>query len=404
MIGDELIKIPIKLPQADIAYEVIIGSSVRSDTDGQSWLCNIGKMVHKLVPGKRAVIVCDSVIIEGIGQVVIDSMQGAGYEVLICEILANEKNKTLSTVHGLYDNFIRGQIERGCPVIAVGGGVTGDVAGFAAATYMRGLPFVNVPTTLLSMVDASVGGKTGVNLELVGGVDSDKDNIDNANESFLYKNIVGAFHQPRLVFIDVGTLNSLPPRHFRAGLAECVKHGLLGDRELFEWMLEHAAELKSPDFTQTSDKDRDWLITFVERNVRIKADIVQRDEKESGIRMLLNLGHTFAHVIETRPELDLLHGEAVGLGLIVACAAGIVMGITNSQVLDQTTKLLKDLGLPIEIDGLPEDIILLRAMRKDKKVKTGQVKLIIPVDIGRVEIINSVSEKAIVAGWHYIRR
>jgi 3-dehydroquinate synthase len=288
--------------------------------------------------------------------------------------------------------------ERTQPLVALGGGLVGDLAGFTAATYRRGVPLIQCPTTLLAMADASIGGKTGVNIDLGG-------------EGGLKKNMAGAFHQPALVLIDPDLLRSLAPRQFRAGLAECVKHGLIGaaagDPGLFRWTAEHLVGLLA--------LDPPCVAELVARNIAVKAAIASPDEREErpdGGRILLNLGHTFAHAIETLPHLTpdgdptkapLLHGEAVALGLVAAAETARELDLCGAAEVDQLLSVLSRSGLPVEINGLPPAARLIELMGFDKKVASGRLRLVLPTGTGHATVVSNPPIAAINAGLEAIR-
>ena len=329
------------------------------------------------------------------------SLREAGCEVHHARLHATEKNKGIETFARLLSQMGQARIDRSDLVVAVGGGITGDVGGFAAACYRRGVPVVQCPTTLLAMVDASVGGKTGVNLP-VGGQ--------------LQKNMVGAFHQPALVVADTDSLSTLPDREFRAGLAECVKHGLIdgcaasGEGEPgthLDWIETNLEAILA--------RDGAVLTELIARSVAFKGAIVAADEKEtagSGGRALLNLGHTFAHAIETlgglsptgRPEdAPLLHGEAVSLGLVAAFATSHAVGRVDTAAVDRVRAVLSRCGLPTRVDGLPGADELLALMGADKKVTAGRLRLVLPEPGLRAVVESGVEESANAAGWDAIR-
>jgi 3-dehydroquinate synthase len=273
---------------------------------------------------------------------------------------AGEVNKILDTVSSLYDGFLEAGLDRNGLVLALGGGVVGDVGGFAAATFMRGVSLVQVPTSLLAMVDSSVGGKTGVNVPRG-------------------KNLVGAFHQPRLVWMDVGTLRSLPSRQLSAGMAELIKHGAIRDAGFFEWLeasLEGVMALE-PEF----------LIPALERSCAIKAEVVRRDERESGLRMILNFGHTVGHAVEALKRYrGILHGEAVAIGMAFAAARSEALGLSPAGTRDRLVSLLVRAGLPTELPDFPRRAYL-QALRVDKKKRESRIRFVALRGIGRVEIV-----------------
>jgi len=339
-------------------------------------LGRLGEWTRQVAPHGRCALLADRAVDERFGAAASASLREAGYTVSHAAFESGESSKTLSTVAHLYDVLLRDKLERRSPVIALGGGVTGDMVGFVAATYLRGVPFVQCPTTLLSMVDASVGGKVGFNVPQG-------------------KNLIGAFYQPAAVVIDPQTLTTLPARELRCGLAECVKHGLLGDAELFAWIeaqLDGVLALDLPVLTE-----------LIERNVRIKARIVVADEKEQGIRAWLNLGHTFAHAIEaTAGYGEILHGEAVGLGLIAAAWLSIERGHCDSAVLPRLQALLQRIGLPLRVE-LPPVAALMEAMTYDKKAQDGRLRLILLDGIGRARIDTDVALDSVARAWDVVR-
>lgn len=271
---------------------------------------------------------------------------------------AGEKSKSIAALGEVCEFLAASQIDRGGIVVALGGGVVGDLAGFAAAAYLRGIDFWQVPTTLLAMVDSAVGGKTGINLAAG-------------------KNLVGAFHQPRVVFCDMASLDTLPPREFAAGMAEVIKYGLLGDSELL-------ATLEG-DQPLTPHDPR--LAGIVRRCCAIKAEIVQADEREtapSGGRALLNLGHTFAHAIEAVAGYgEYLHGEAVGVGLVAAARLSEKIGLISAADVERVQALVEAHALPSRLRQALPRVALLEAMRRDKKVRQGQLRFVVLESLGR---------------------
>ena len=266
-----------------------------------------------------------------------------------------EAHKTLTTVARILDVLVANRFGRDCMVVALGGGVVGDMAGFASATYQRGVAYVQVPTTLLAQVDSSVGGKTGVNHP--GG-----------------KNLIGAFHQPAGVLADTSTLATLPARELRAGLAEVIKYGLICDAAFFAWIESHVDELLAGVPAA--------LAHVIQRSCEIKAQIVGRDEREQGDRALLNLGHTFGHAVEAATHYtEWLHGEAVGAGLLMAAAMSHESGLLDGMAVDRLHRLLQRVGLPVKIPGVSPETAL-GHMRIDKKVQGGRMRLILLRSIG----------------------
>ncbi|MEO7072429.1 MAG: 3-dehydroquinate synthase [Rhodanobacter sp.] len=256
-------------------------------------------------------------------------------------------------------------------VLALGGGVVGDLAGFSAACWMRGIDFMQMPTTLLAMVDSSVGGKTGVNLPAG-------------------KNLVGAFHQPRAVIADIDTLATLPARQYRAGLAEVVKAAAIGDAAFFQWLQDHAAALAAREPTV--------LLETITRAVRFKAAVVERDETEQGERALLNFGHTFGHALETAGHYTtLLHGEAVAVGMLLAARLSERLGMSAADERTRLQDLLHALGLPTDMPAVDDPDALVRLMHLDKKNTADSLRLILWRGIGQAEIVNDVSAAQVLA-------
>jgi 3-dehydroquinate synthase len=287
-----------------------------------------------------------------------ESLAGAGFSPALCEMPDGEIHKTLDTVRKLYAAFARAGLDRGSRVVALGGGVVGDTAGFAAATYMRGLPFVQVPTSLLAMVDSSVGGKVGVDLP----------------EG---KNLVGAFKQPVAVVVDPAVLATLPPVELRSGMAEVVKAGVIGSPALLE-----AVEQKSRKLA--------WM---VEQAVRVKIAVVEEDPYEQGRRAVLNLGHTFGHAFELLSGYRLRHGEAVSAGMVVAARLAVALGRCHWGTVARIEKVLVGLGLPLRPPDFEPEAVW-QAMAADKKRRDGRLRFVLPEEIGRVVVLDDVSREA----------
>jgi 3-dehydroquinate synthase len=279
-----------------------------------------------------------------------------------------EVHKTLANVSRMLDVLVANRFARDSCVVALGGGVVGDMAGFAAACYQRGIAFVQVPTTLLAQVDSSVGGKTGVNHP--GG-----------------KNLIGAFHQPAAVFADTETLATLPDRELRAGLAEVIKYGLIVDRPFFDWLEANAARLLA--------RDTDALIHAIKRSCEIKAEIVARDEREQGDRALLNLGHTFGHAIESATNYSTwLHGEAVGAGMLLAADMSQRLGWVSAADVERVEHVLRLFGLRTDVSELTADT-LAEKMKIDKKVAAGRIRLVLLKTIGKSVVTGDYDDAAL---------
>ena len=313
-----------------------------------------------LKPG-RCAVVTNPTVAGHYANTLVSSLEEAGFEPLVFEVPDGEAHKTLATAGDLYGRFAGARLARGEPVIALGGGVIGDLAGFVAATWLRGVPFVQVPTSLLAMVDASVGGKVAVDLPQG-------------------KNLVGAFKQPALVLIDPALLATLPAAEFRSGLAEVLKAGLIGDPELFG---------------QLCGRGPASLVSMIADAVRVKAAIVERDPFELGDRAWLNLGHTFGHALELLSGFTLRHGEAVGLGLIAAAELSAGLGRCDRGLPGQVAAAVERLGLPVAYPFNPA--AALAAMATDKKRRGRALRFILPRRIGQVEAVEGVPEAAVLA-------
>jgi 3-dehydroquinate synthase len=286
---------------------------------------------------------------------VMDALQAAGYIASQLVIPAGEVNKTIETVSTLWRGFLNANLDRRSTIIALGGGVVGDLTGFASATFMRGCGWVAVPTTLLAMVDASLGGKTGFDLP----------------EG---KNLVGAFHPPRFVLIDPEVLSTLPERELRAGLAEVVKHGVIADPVLFDLC------------SRGWDVINKCLPEVVRRGMSVKVKIVEEDPFEEDYRAVLNFGHTVGHAVELVSRFNLLHGEAVAIGMVAEARFAESLSVADKGLSDKLAETLVELGLPIEIpNNLPRPEII-RAMKEDKKRSAGVVRFALPVQIGEVKV------------------
>jgi 3-dehydroquinate synthase len=279
-----------------------------------------------------------------------------------------EKYKNSDTLNQIYDALLTQRCERKTTLIALGGGVIGDLTGFAAATYLRGVPFIQVPTTLLAQVDSSVGGKTGINHPLG-------------------KNMIGAFYQPQLVLADTTTLDTLPGRELSAGLSEVIKYGLIRDLPFFEWLEQNMDKLLA--------RDRDALAYAIRRSCENKAEVVAADEREGGVRALLNLGHTFGHAIEAGMGYgNWLHGEAVAAGTVLAAALSRRLGWIGEKEVARIRALFKRAKLPVDAPDLGEDIYL-DLMAGDKKVESGRIRFVLLTSIGSAVVTADVKEQAL---------
>jgi 3-dehydroquinate synthase len=321
------------------------------------------------IRGRHVLLVTDS----NVAPLYADAVRAAlaGREARTFVLPAGEPHKTLAECARAFDALAGMKASRDACIIALGGGVVGDLAGFVAATWMRGVDFVQMPTTLLAMVDSSVGGKTAVNLSQG-------------------KNLVGAFHQPRLVVADTEALATLPQRELAAGLAEVVKYGALGDAGFLDWIEAHALALRT--------RDPDAVAQAIETACRHKAAIVARDERETGERALLNLGHTFGHAIEAATGYSaLLHGEAVAIGMVLAARLSARLGLAGEAPATRLAGLLARLGLPVEPPAGLDPQVLLGHMRLDKKNASGRLRLILWRGPGQAIIVDDVAEADVLA-------
>lgn len=337
---------------------------------GDQLVGELGRYCSRLGLGRRCAVISDTTVAPLYAEAAIRSLKGAGFDPVAGNIFAGEQSKNLRSVNSCYTTLARHRLERKSFVVALGGGVVGDLAGFVAATYLRGVPFVQVPTTLLSQVDSSVGGKVGVNLKAG-------------------KNLVGAFYQPRVVLCDLATLDSLPDREFRAGLAEIIKYGIIYDVRFFNWLVR--------DLDKLLARDRKALTRAVARSCEIKAAVVAEDEKEGGLRAILNFGHTIGHAIEAITAYGTyLHGEAISIGQVLAAELSAeLLGLPDSDV-TRIRNVFQHAGLPTRIDLTPAQMKkLFGAMRLDKKVSDGRVKFVLADKIGHVQFGQSVPDAAI---------
>ena len=351
----------VKVELGDRSYDILIGRDLLSD---------VGTRCRKLGLGARCAIITDSNVARHYGKETQQTLEAAGFQTTIITIPAGEKSKSLKYVGECYDIMAAHRIERKSFVVALGGGVVGDLAGFVAASYLRGIPFVQIPTTLLAQVDSSVGGKTGINLPAG-------------------KNLVGAFYQPRLVLCDLATLDSLPEREFRAGMAEVIKYGIIYDAPFFRRL--------EKEMQSALDREPETLGKIVARCCAIKADVVSQDETESGLRAILNFGHTIGHAIEaTAGYGKYLHGEAISIGQVLAARLSQkVLGLPE-QDSQRIRGLLNRAGLPTEARfTASQKQKLTAAMKLDKKVSGGEIKFVLAKRIGKVEFGQRVPEREV---------
>jgi 3-dehydroquinate synthase len=340
---------------------ITVGLGERSYTIrfGHGILPGIGAVCRDLKLGSSVALITNPTIGALYGRRVQDSLAAAGFSVHFVEIPDGEEFKNIETLKGIYTSLISSGLDRGAFIVALGGGVVGDIAGFAAATFLRGIPFVQVPTTLLAQVDSSVGGKTGVNHELG-------------------KNLIGAFYQPAYVLVDVATLATLPRREYLSGLAEVVKYGIALDGGLFDYIASNVPRLLA--------KDIDSLLEVTQRCCELKASIVEQDEKESGLRAVLNYGHTFGHAVETLTGYTrFTHGEAVAIGMVQAAKISEHLGYADQVHTRRIAALLDQLELPTQLPDFPESDYK-EALLRDKKVRDKGLSFVCNKGIGEFSI------------------
>jgi len=351
-------RVRVDLPDASYAVEI-----------GPRALAKLGPAARRAAPSRRVLLVSDANVYALYGARAVRHLRRSGLAVGVVGLPPGERTKRLATMAALYEAAAESGLDRGGAIVALGGGVVGDLAGFLAATYMRGVPVVQVPTTLLAQVDSSVGGKTGVDLDQG-------------------KNLVGAFHQPSAVLADTSTLATLPRREVACGAAELVKTAVLGDAKLFAAIEADVGKLLAAE-PRTSAR-------LVAHAVAIKARIVTADEREAGVRAHLNLGHTFGHAIESALGYRrLLHGEAVAIGMVLAGRLALRLGLFSERAAGRVEALLGRLGLPTRLPrGLRSDRIVAR-MVHDKKARAGRLRFVLPVRLGRVRVVERVSPRAL---------
>ncbi len=350
--------IQLKVELGSRSYPVFIGQGLLSSD----------RVLGKVLTKEKSLVITN----KKVGSLYFEELETAiralGVEVTPLFIEDGEKHKNLETLSFIYDELIRQGYGRQSSIIALGGGVVGDIAGFAAATYQRGVPFIQIPTTLLAQVDSSVGGKTAINHSLG-------------------KNMIGAFYQPEAVIIDIGTLSSLPKRQVSSGLAEVIKYGLIRDAEFFSWL--------DANMHNLTNGQTEALCYAIEKSCSLKAEIVSQDERENGTRALLNFGHTFGHAIEVSGQYTkYLHGEAVAMGSMLALNMSRSMGFLDVSDVEKVRTVLKSAGLPTTPPNLGKSLYL-KLMQRDKKVKNGRIRLVLLKDIGEAYISDDYDSKSL---------
>ena len=352
-------------------YSIVIGAGA---------LQQLGEQVRAagIKAGTKVLVVTNPVVEQHYGATALSSLKAAGFEASSLVIEAGEDQKTPATVALIHDAAFERRLERGSLIVALGGGVVGDMAGFAAASWLRGIAVVQVPTTLLAMVDAAIGGKTGVNHP--GG-----------------KNLIGAFHQPRLVLIDPATLATLPEREFRAGMAEVIKYGVIGDAELFADLEAAAGRDATAGLASLSAVGPALLQTLLERSAAAKARVVAADEREGGLRAILNYGHTLGHVVEALCGYGTwLHGEAVAIGMVAAGELSLELGLWGASEQRRQRAVIAAAGLPQQWPALDPGAVL-QCLQGDKKVRDGKVRFVLPTGLGSVQIRDDVTPVQVLA-------
>ncbi|MBC7856774.1 MAG: 3-dehydroquinate synthase [Pirellulaceae bacterium] len=354
----------IRVELSERSYDIRIGRGI---------LDQAGSFVTERLKGKHAVVITDTNVRQPHAERVASSLSFSGIRSETLVVPAGEETKSAEQAAALWNRLVELGADRKTFVVAVGGGVVGDLAGFVAATYARGIPFVQVPTSLMAQVDSSVGGKVGINLPLA-------------------KNLVGAFWQPVGVLIDLDVLDTLPEREYRSGLAEVVKYGVILDDEFFKYLETHVAEINA--------RDGATLVHLVRRSCELKAQVVAADEhEETGLRAVLNYGHTFCHAIETVSGYGtFLHGEAVAIGMICASRLAELVGRVESDLTARQVKLLASLGLPTALSGLDIEA-LMATMQRDKKAEQGALRFVLPSRLGSVELVGNIDAGLVRRAW-----
>ena len=359
----------LKVELGDNSYAIYVG---------QNLIGSAGNYIAPILPVPRAIIVTDENVAQHYLEPLQETLRKRGVSCDEIVLDAGEKMKSFEHLETLTNTLVSKNVERSTTLIALGGGVIGDLTGFAAAIFLRGINVIQIPTTLLAQVDSSVGGKTAINTPYG-------------------KNLVGAFHQPRLVLADIDTLDTLPKREISSGYAEITKYGLIKDKNFFTWLEENGLEL--------CKGNKDYRAKAILESCQTKTRIVSMDERETGTRALLNLGHTFGHALEvvTGFSENLLHGEAVALGILLAYELSCRLGFCNSDEVRRIRAHYKLVGLPtnpLEVCGINSNIeALIEIMKKDKKVVKGQMRLILPKGIGSAFIADDIREKDVREIW-----
>ncbi len=346
----------IRVELGERSYNIMIGSGILKD---------IGKTIEKFEFSRKIALISNPTVHGLYGKTVSDAIKGAGYDLTEILVPDGEEYKSLAYAEKIYESLLKAKLDRKSALIALGGGVIGDITGFAASTYMRGISFIQAPTTLLAQVDSSVGGKTGVNHPLG-------------------KNMIGTFWQPRLVWVDTATLETLPHREFLSGLGEVIKYGIIWDEEFFAYLEKNRDKILKLDPAA--------LTHVISCSCEIKSEIVSKDERESGLRAILNYGHTIGHAIETFTGYKkYLHGEAVSIGMSMEARLSQQLGLIDNKEVFKIKALIDSCGLPSEMPGEIEISELVEIMQIDKKTVGGRIHFVLPEKVGSVKIHSRIT-------------
>lgn len=355
----------VRVELGERSYEIIIG---------RGNLHLIGERLLRFSLGQKIGIVTNPVVLELYGEKVSNSLKKEGFDPYLIVIPDGEIYKDYFWAYNILTKMLEFGFDRYSSLIALGGGVIGDITGFVASVYMRGIAYIQVPTTLLSQVDSSVGGKTAVNHPLG-------------------KNMIGTFWQPNLVWIDVETLDSLPEREFISGLSEIIKYGIIWDKEFFDFLVENREKILK--------KDKEILISIIKKSCEIKAEIVSRDERESFLRSILNYGHTIGHTIETLTGYSTyLHGEAVAIGMVTEAKISNILGFLNKESFLKIKETIKNFGLPVQMPSIFDSSMVIKTILLDKKNIEGKIRIVIPEEIGKMKINFEIKEEDLKRAIH----
>ncbi len=352
----------VKVPLADRSYDILIGPGLLLETP---------KYLKRLEPFTGPFVITDSNVEDYIGQDLLNILRESGYtSAQLLSFPAGEQSKNMDTLVSLARTLVKLGADRSSLLMGLGGGVTGDICGFLASIYMRGVDFIQLPTTLLAQVDSSVGGKTGVDLP----------------EG---KNLIGTFAQPKLVLADIGVLCTLPAPEIRNGIAEIVKYGMIKDEKLFQRL--------EQDWWDVVNLEPYTTAYLVKRSCQIKAEVVSKDEKEGGYRRILNFGHTIGHAVEAASDYTIAHGEAVAMGMVAVSRISMKRGLLSKEELERLIDVLEKFELPVQIPQSIAEKDILENLKRDKKVKAGKVNFVLAKGIGNTVIVDDVEEEEILS-------